>query len=241
MQTLKQVAIVVMLSAATAALGCGAYMAVTVARSIDRASGAISLSAMAIPFEIGQLRHDVMTRVDALTPTVQTIPGLVDRHADRIEHLADSRMSAIQQDADAKLDALTAKLGEATGAVADLREDVRPVLAEAQETLSQASATVAVLRPQLLGSIAAFKVTMGESAETARDVRRAVPGFITTWDRIGKNSDASTQATAEMMTNLARATRPLPSWLRIPLSITGAVAPTAAGVLTGAAATGAFR
>jgi len=147
------------------------------------------------------------------------------------------------------------RVDTAVGEVHGLRTDLQPVLQNAgaitahlDQTVLDTDKTIKDLHPQLLGLVAASKVTAGELAESSRDFQRALPSMLVTWKDIGHNvaitTDASakaSQATEHMMTNLAIATKPLPNWLRIPLSITGAIAPTAAGMLTGAAAAGAFR
>lgn len=122
-----------------------------------------------------------------------------------------------------------------------LRADLKPVLASADEVLMQTSGTVAVVRPQFLGLAAAAKVTFGEAAQAARRIDAAMPQLLTRIDRIAQNSDRTTAASAGLFKHLEEATKPLPKWLRYPLSVTGAIAPTAAGAFGIAASAGAFR
>jgi phage-related minor tail protein len=142
------------------------------------------------------------------------------------------------------LDRVDAGIAEVRG----IRGDLRPVLGSADETLQQASGTLAVIRPQALGLIAAAKVTFGEAAQAARRVDAALPRALLRWDQIGadvqRTTDASAQAseaTARTMAHLEEATKPLPKWLRYPLSIVGAAAPAVSGAVSTAAAVGAFR
>lgn len=151
--------------------------------------------------------------------------------------------------------ALKETSAETKATIIELRGKIGAVLDGASATEDELRKTVADVHPQILGLVAASKVTAGEAATTMREIRRAVPGFITQGQQIaenvrltslqfietGKQSAEASKQTAKMMGNLAAATKPLPAWLRIPLAITGAVAPTAAGILTGAAATGAFK
>jgi len=73
------------------------------------------------------------------------------------------------------------------------------------------------------------------------DFRGALPATLAGVDRIVANSDRTAASTAKVMSNLAEATKPLPKWARWTLGITGAVAPTAAGAVSIAVATGAFH
>jgi ABC-type transporter Mla subunit MlaD len=74
--------------------------------------------------------------------------------------------------------------------------------------------------------------TLRAIATSANRVEKAVPNFLGTWDRIGKNSDKTTQATAEVMGNFAAATKPLPTWMRLGLSIAPPVVQVGATVVT---------
>ena len=85
---------------------------------------------------------------------------------------------------------------------------VQPVIEAAQVTLRDTDRTVADLHPQLLGLVAASKVTAGETAQTMRDVRSAVPSFITQGQRISANVDTATAQFSGVATNLNRLTKP---------------------------------
>ncbi|MEN6534271.1 MAG: hypothetical protein ABFD89_11455, partial [Bryobacteraceae bacterium] len=148
-----------------------------------------------------------------------------------------ARLAAIQADtreAGANAARLAdARIGQAVAELGRLREDLKPVLAEAHETLAQASGTIAVWRPQGLGAIAAFKVTMGDVAQMSRTANRAFPQFTAGVNQVVANSDRTTAASAGLIRNLEQATKPLPKWLRIglgvapPLAQTGAAAASA--------------
>ena len=75
-------------------------------------------------------------------------------------------------------------------------------------------------------------------ASGANRFERAMPEFLATWDRIGKNSDRTTKATAEVMGNFATATKPLPTWMRLGLAIAPPVVQVGATIVTTMAVTG---
>lgn len=131
--------------------------------------------------------------------------------------------------------------GEAVGVVRGIQGDVSVMLAETQRLQAAGTRAVELLTPQALGLVAAAKVTAGEAAQAARRIDEAVPGILATVQRAGDEYAETGRQTRVAMGNLAEATRPLPKWLRYPLSITGAMAPTVAGAVSAAAATGAFR
>ena len=186
---------------------------------------------------------------------VAEVPSLLDqRIADAtvlMAAIADGQLSGARRDIRTLGDKLDAPLLAVSGAVENLsgiRQDLVPLLHEAEQTAAIATLTMKDLRPQMLGLVAASKIAAGEVATMGREAQRAMPEALVTWNRIGANVEATTSAsarasaeTAKTMQNLAKATAPLPRWIRIPLSITGAIGPTAAAGLAGAAATGAFR
>jgi len=122
--------------------------------------------------EVASIRTDVMARTDkALDITDQT------------SKMVDTRLADITTKMTAQLDKANASIAE----VAKVREDLRPVLGEAQETLNQTSGTIAVLRPQALGLMAATKVTMGTVAQTMRTVKDATPKLADATVQTGQN------------------------------------------------------
>lgn len=199
-----------------------------------------------------------------LETRAQVLGQLADLEHDTLKHLtaleakADGRLGSIQADVTQQLARtvdtanaqLTGTLGRVDAALAEvhqLRSDVGPILAHATNITAHADEATTILfrrdalPAQILGVLGATKVTMGETAQTMRDIQRAAPQMIGGVDRIVANSDRTSAASAKLMSNLAEASKPLPRWLRWPLAITGAVAPSVGGVLAGAAAAGAFR
>jgi ABC-type transporter Mla subunit MlaD len=117
--------------------------------------------------------------------------------ADEIRETADRRVGDTLARADAALES-----------AAGLRRDLQPVLSTAQATLHDADRTVADLHPQLLGLVAASKVTAGETAQTMRDFRNAVPNFLAQGQRITANVNTATSEFSGVATNLNRLTKP---------------------------------
>jgi len=186
----------------------------------------------------------------------ERLAGIVDSRSDELVQLtaqrtdellrrADHRLQAVQIDLD---DVLTRANGGFLGEVTALRTDIGATLEETRQVERATRRAIELLTPQALGLVAAHKVLAGEAASAARRIDAAVPDVLGQVHTVGANVARATdeyaatgQQTRIAMSNLAQATRPLPRWMRIPLSITGAIAPTAAGALGAAAATGAFR
>jgi hypothetical protein len=168
--------------------------------------------------------------VRAATATVAALPGeviatrraLVDEvRAARQDALArsDRQMTALRKDmmaqADSVREAADRRVGD-TLARADaamntadgLRRDLQPVLDAARDTLHEASRTVTDLHPQLLGLVAASKVTAGETAQTMRDFRGAVPSLLAQGNTIAANVNFAAAEFSSVATNLNRLTKP---------------------------------
>lgn len=73
----------------------------------------------------------------------------------------------------------------------EIRGDLRPILASTDSILTHTDQTVLDLRPQILGLTAGWKVVGGETAQTMRDIQRATPQMLTTWQQIGKDVSGS--------------------------------------------------
>ncbi len=123
----------------------------------------------------------------------------------------------------------------------ELRADLRPAITNAVTLEAEAARSLRLWTPQVLGLLAASKVTAGETATTMREFRRASPALLAGIDRVVANSDRTTAASAQVMNNLARASRPLPLWLRIGLGVAPPMAQTAAAAATTLAITGVLK
>jgi len=187
--------------------------------AVSALPGEVNATGAALVGEVRSARQEVVTASERQVAAL------------RIGVLAEA--GEIRLAADRRVGDTLARADIALGTAEELRQDMKPVLDAAQATLHDTDRTVADLHPQLLGLVAASKVTAGETAQTMRDVRNAVPGFLTQWQAIGDNfrlttvdfretahqSALASAATAHTMANFAAASKPLPTWLRITLGI----------------------
>jgi hypothetical protein len=114
----------------------------------------------------------------------------------------------IRRDADQRVGDTLARADLALGTAEGLRRDMQPLLVAAEGTIDDADRTVTDLHPQLLGLVAASKVTAGETAQTMRDFRNAVPSFITQGQAITANVNTATTEFSGVAANLNRLTKP---------------------------------
>lgn len=156
--------------------------------------GEIAVTRTALVDEVRAARKDVLVRTDR---QITALRGDVMTEAGAMRETADQRVGDTLARADAVLQAAS-----------ELRSDLKPVLDAAQGTLHDADRTVADLHPQLLGLVAASKVTAGETAQTMRDFRTAVPSFISQGQRITANVDTATSEFSGVASNLNRLTKP---------------------------------
>jgi len=193
----------------------------------------------AIPGEIQATRA-------ALLSAVSSADAHLDAELGGVRRDLVGQSDAWREDTLERVDTFTrvaaSELTTANGTLADAAARLEPAaeaalghagttIQQAQALLATADKGVADLHPQLLGLVAAAKVTAGETAQTMRTVRDAMPQVLVTVQDIGKHVDATTEAsqrasekTAEIMTNFATATKPLPKPLRLGLQIGGPVA-----------------
>ena len=198
---------------------------------------------------VALLNQVTAARKDILTRTERQVAGL---RTDVMGEVAQIRTTADRRVGDS-----LARLDTALSTIEEVRGDLRPILVHTASVSKQVDDAAPLWLDCEYNPDCLFNRYVDASkgveraalnfGQMASDVRAALPGAITTWQDIGANvkatTDASTAAsrsTAKMMDNLAKATKPLPSYVRIPLSIAGAVAPPVAGALEAAAATGAF-
>lgn len=201
--------------------------------------------------EVRNLRGDAAGRVDATLARVD----LALAEVGELRRTADRRLASIERNSSNRLDqAIQAgdrRIGGMEAQLARLVDEAMPTL---RNVASTSAALDQVARENLYcrgngncwpagvtAALGGAKVFLGEGAQAARRFDQALPRFLDTWDQVGQNSMKASDATAHTMQNLDKATRPLPRWVRIPLGITGAIAPTASGAIAAAAATGAFK
>jgi HEAT repeat protein len=214
------------------------HAATVAARALPGAVSA-ELAAVRMDFtgQVAAARQDLLTRTERQVAALRT--DLM------------SEVSQIRSTADQRVGDTLGRVDAALATVNALHDDLKPTLDNAAAITGQAKDAAAILLrrdalpAQLLGVTAAAKVTLGQTAETMRDIQRATPQMLTTWNEIGANVKATTQAsteasrnTAQVMANFARATKPLPTWARIGLAVAPPLAQVGASVATTLAVTG---
>lgn len=212
-------------------------------RQIQREADATRGAALAA---IGDTRKDLLkevanTRVDVLKQVNSLQKDTTAQVADLTDKVLGPQGS-LKTDLLARVDTLT---GNVNGQLNQLQAGLKPTLTNVASITAHADEASAILfrrdalPAQTLGLIAATKVTMGQTALTMRDIQNATPGFLTTLNKIGANSDAATVKTVavaeesrRLMHNLAENTTPLPKWIRYPAQVIGLVGSAAVPVVT---------
>jgi len=156
--------------------------------------GEVSATRAALVDEVRAARKDVLLRSE--------------RQAAALRHDVIAEGDEIRQTADRRVGDTLARADAALDTAEGLRRDLKPVLDAAQGTLHDAGRTVSDLHPQLLGLVAASKVTAGETAQTMRDFRNAVPSFIAQGNTIAANVNVAASEFSGVATNLNRLTKP---------------------------------
>jgi hypothetical protein len=131
-----------------------------------------------------------------------------------------------------------------------LRSDLQPVLANAgtlTKTAADLTQQIDDQAPMFLdceynpdcvfnrfqGTSKAIEKAAVSTSSAMAEVNRDLPVTVAGLDKIVANSDRATDATAKLMGNMAESTKPLPKYVRVPLSILGLLAPSIAGAITG--------
>jgi len=194
MKIVLQICVCALLAASTGLALCAIELVRAATAAVSVLPGEVAATRAALLDEVRKARQDVMARSER---QVAALRQDVMAQADAVRAAADRRVGDSLSRVDAAID------------IADsLRREIEPVLAAAQATLHDTDRTVADLHPQLLGLVAASKVTAGETAQTMRDFRGAVPDFIAQGQRITANVDTATSEFSGVATNLNRLTKP---------------------------------
>lgn len=194
MKIILQICVCALLAALTGLVASTIQLVRATTATVSALPGEVSATRVALVDEVRAARKDVLARSE------RQVAGLrkdVMAEAGEIRETADRRVGDTLARADAVLE--TAE---------GLRRDLKPVIDAAQGTLHDADRTVADLHPQLLGLVAASKVTAGETAQTMRDFRSAVPSFIAQGNTIAANVNVATGEFSGVATNLNRLTKP---------------------------------
>ena len=194
MQLIRQIFVCALLAALTALAVSTMLLVRAATATVAALPGEVDATRAALVGEVGAARKDLLSRserqVTALRKDVMAEAG------------------EIRRDADQRVGDTLARADLALGTAEGLRRDMQPLLAAAEGTIDDADRTVTDLHPQLLGLVAASKVTAGETAQTMRDFRNAVPSFITQGQAITANVNTATTEFSGVAANLNRLTKP---------------------------------
>ncbi len=196
-------------------------------------AGACALGALAFAFaRIGVLATDAsQTAVDASRAILEARQSLVALRIQTDTALAIFHETALQIDAQASgiradargiaskldrplrsLDAAIKTAGSSIDHVAGIREDARPVFDESRRAIANLTLTTHDLRPQLLGLVAGWKVVGGETAQTMRDIQRATPAALASFQATAHTVETGfpkiVNNTGGIAENINRLTRP---------------------------------
>ena len=194
MKTILQICGCALLAALTGLVVCTIDLVRTATAAVSALPGEAIATRAALVDEVRAARKDVLARSEQ---QVAALRKDVMAEAGEIRQTADRRVGDTLSKADMLFE--TAE---------GLRHDLQPVLAAVQSTLHDTDRTVNDLHPQLLGLVAASKVTAGETAQTMRDFRFAVPSFIAQGNTIAANVNVATSQFSGVATNLNRLTKP---------------------------------
>jgi hypothetical protein len=194
MKIIRQLLVCALLAALTGLVVCGIALVRSATATVSAFPGEVSVTRDALVGQVQAARTDLLARSERQVAALRK---------DVLAEVGEIRSAADRRVGDALARADTA-LGTAEG----LRQDAKPVLEAAQDTLQDADRTVNNLNPQLLGLVAASKVTAGETAQTMRSFRDAVPSFLTQGQAITANVNTATLEFSGVATNLNRLTKP---------------------------------
>jgi hypothetical protein len=194
MKIILQICVCAVLAALTGLVVSTIELVRTTTATVSALPGEVRATRAALLDEVRAARKDVLARSER---QVAALRRDVMAEADQVRQTADRRVDDTLARADAALDT-----------VEGLRSDLKPVLDATQGTLRHADRTLTDLHPQLLGLVAASKVTAGETAQTMRDFRNAVPSFIAQGNTIAANVNVATLEFSGVATNLNRLTKP---------------------------------
>lgn len=194
MKIILQICVCALLATLTGLAVCAIELVRTATAAVSALPDEVTATRVALLNEVRAARQDVLARSER---------QLAAMRKDALSEVDEMRTTA-----DRRVGDTLARADAALATVDELRREIEPVLTTAQGTLHDADRTVADLHPQLLGLVAASKVTAGETAQTMRDIRRAVPDFISQGQKITTNVGTATSEFSSVATNLNRLTKP---------------------------------
>jgi hypothetical protein len=196
---------------------------------------------------VGLLNQVAAARRDVLTRTERQVAAL------RVDVMA--QIAQIRATADRRVGDSLARVDTAVGEIEQIRRGLQPILVHTASVTRQVDDAAPLFLDCEYNPDCVFNRYVGASkgieraalnfGQMSSDVRSALPGVLSTWNEIGSNVKATTQAstevsrnTAQVMGNFARATKPLPTWARIGLAVAPPLAQVGASVATTLAVTG---
>lgn len=242
-------ALICVLLAVLIAVGTSVLLLVRTATAVVAAfPGEVQATRAALIDQIQATRSDLTNEVASAR---EDLLGRTERQVSALRGDVIGEVAEIRKAADRRVGEALGRVDTVLATVDALHDDLKPTLDNAAAITTQAKdASTVLLRrdalpAQLLGLTGAAKVTLGQTAETMRDIQRATPQMLATWNEIGTNVKATTEAsteasrnTAQVMANFARATKPLPTWARIGLAVAPPLAQVGVSVATTLAVTG---
>ncbi len=160
-------------------LGAGVFALVAIghlALALRHTAQELSDTALASRLVLAEIREQIPETAAYLNAkadrTLRGIDSLIDATHAEI-HPIGSSLLKVSDSIDHNLSELSA-----------VRSDLAPLLDEAAGTAAAARLTIRDLRPQLLGLVAASKVTAGETATTMREIQRATPQAIASFQSV---------------------------------------------------------
>ena len=178
MKIIRQICVCALLAALTGLVVCAIQLVRAATATVSAVPGEVRATRAALVDEIQAARKDVLGRSER-----QVVALRKDLMAEAGE---------IREAAGRRVGDTLARADEALETAESLRRGLQPVLDTAQGILHDADRTVIDLHPQMLGLVAASKVTAGETAQTMREFRNAVPSFIAQGQKISANVDTAT-------------------------------------------------
>jgi hypothetical protein len=208
MRIIRQICVCALLAALTGLIVCTIQLVHAATTTVSALPGEVCATRAALVAEVQAARQDVLVRSER---QFEALRKDLLAEAGEMRLMADRRVGDTLAKADLALNTaeeVRRDLQPVVEAAQGMRHDLQPVLEAAQGTLRDADRTVTDLHPQLLGLVAASKVTAGETAQTMRDIRGAVPSFIAQGQKITGNVDTATMEFSGVASNLNRITKP---------------------------------
>lgn len=200
-------------------------------------------------FQLTGLRSDLTTQVSSIrTDLFSTVNSQISGIRSDLFSPANGQITALRGVVDKQLTSSLSKIDASISLISSLKSSLDPTV----KNINEISKQVADASPLFLdcefnpdcafnrfqGTSKAIETSARDLSLMANEIQSTMPKVLADVRQGTEAGMKASQATQQLMSNLAKETKPLPAWLRIPLSITGAVAPTVAGGVGALAATG---